>query len=73
MQSYDYAHRIGVADISWDRFAQLAATLSEQLAAFDIDAVVGIARAGLFPPQQSPAHCGAICILFASRDEYKIP
>jgi len=49
MQSYDYTHRIGVADISWDRFAQLAATLSEQLATFKIDAVVGIARAGLFP------------------------
>ena len=30
MQSYDYAHRTGVDDISWDRFAQLAATLSEQ-------------------------------------------
>jgi uncharacterized protein len=49
MQSYDYTHRTGVDDISWDRFAQLAARLSEQLAAFQIDAVVGIARAGLFP------------------------
>jgi hypoxanthine phosphoribosyltransferase len=49
MQSYDYTHRTGVADISWDHFAQLAATLSEQLASFQIDAVVGIARAGLFP------------------------
>jgi hypoxanthine phosphoribosyltransferase len=49
LQSYDYSHRTGVDDISWDRFAQLAATLSEQIAAFQIDAVVGIARAGLFP------------------------
>src|SRR4051812_21246142 len=49
MQSYDYAHRTGVADISWERFGQLSATLSEQLAAFDIDAIVGIARAGMFP------------------------
>jgi hypoxanthine phosphoribosyltransferase len=49
MQSYDYAHRTGVEEISWDRFAQLAAALSEQLAAFELDAVVGIARAGLFP------------------------
>ena len=49
MQSYDYAHRTGVDDISWDRFAQLAARLSEQLAALQIHAVVGIARAGLFP------------------------
>jgi uncharacterized protein len=38
-----------VNDISWDRFAHLAAQLSQQLAAFQIDAVVGIARAGLFP------------------------
>jgi hypoxanthine phosphoribosyltransferase len=49
MQSYDYSHRSGVADISWERFGQLAATLSEQIATFQIDAVVGIARAGLFP------------------------
>src|SRR5690242_21586224 len=49
MQSYDCAHRTGVEDISWDRFAQLAAGLSEQIAAFQIDAVVGVARAGLFP------------------------
>src|SRR5215470_14224497 len=49
MQSYDYAHRTGVDEISWDRFAQLAARLSEQLAAYHVDAVVGIARAGLFP------------------------
>jgi len=49
MQSYDYAHRTGVDEISWDRFAQLAARLGEQIAAYHIDAVVGIARAGLFP------------------------
>jgi hypoxanthine phosphoribosyltransferase len=49
MQSYDYSHRKGVADISWDQFAQLAATLAERLAAENIDVVVGIARAGLFP------------------------
>src|SRR5689334_17687227 len=49
MQSYDYTHRTGVDEISWERFGQLAARLSEQLAAFQIDAVVGVARAGLFP------------------------
>jgi len=49
MQSYDYSNRTGVDEISWERFAQLAAMLSEQIAAFQIDAVVGIARAGLFP------------------------
>ncbi len=49
MQSYDYAHRAGVEEISWPRFADLATTLAERLAAFNVEAIVGIARAGLFP------------------------
>ncbi len=49
MLSYDYARREGVEEISWDRFAQLSRALAEKLAAHRIDAVVGIARAGLFP------------------------
>jgi uncharacterized protein len=49
MQSYDYAHRSGVEAITWERFAELARTLVEKLAPFSIDAVVGTARAGLFP------------------------
>ena len=49
MQSYDYAHRSGVEAITWDRFAELTRTLVEKLAPFKIDAVVGTARAGLFP------------------------
>jgi uncharacterized protein len=49
MLSYDYAHRSGVEAITWDRCAELARTLVEKLASFNIDAVVGTARAGLFP------------------------
>jgi uncharacterized protein len=49
MQSYNYAHRTGVEEIDWSRFGQLAATLAEGLAAFNVEVVVGIARAGLFP------------------------
>ena len=49
MQSYDYAHRSGVEAITWERFAELARTLVEKLAPYNIDAVVGTARAGLFP------------------------
>lgn len=49
MPSYDYAHRQGVREISWDEFATLAARLAEQLAPASIEVVVGIARAGLFP------------------------
>jgi hypoxanthine phosphoribosyltransferase len=49
MQSYDYSHRKGIEEISWSRFATLSARLVEQLAKLEIDTVVGIARAGLFP------------------------
>jgi len=49
MKSYDYAQRKGVEEISWESFASLAAKLAEHLAAEDIEVVVGIARAGLFP------------------------
>ncbi len=49
MQSYDYAHRSGVEAITWERFAELSRTLAERLAPCNIDAVVGTARAGLFP------------------------
>ncbi len=49
MQSYDYAHRFGVEAITWERFAALSRTLVEEHAPFNIDAVVGTARAGLFP------------------------
>jgi hypoxanthine phosphoribosyltransferase len=49
MQSYDYAHRSGVVAITWERFAELSRALVEKLAPYDIEAVVGTARAGLFP------------------------
>ncbi len=49
MQSYDYDHRQGVREISWEEFAALAAQLAEQLEPAAIEIVIGIARAGLFP------------------------
>ncbi len=49
VQPYDYARRKGVKRISWARFVRLSAQLAEQLAAVQVDAVVGIARAGLLP------------------------
>jgi len=49
MKSYDYSQRKGVEEISWERFACLAATLAEGNALEEIEVVVGIARAGLFP------------------------
>ena len=49
MKSYDYAHRKGIEEISWERFGELSRTLVEQLTDKNIDIVIGIARAGLFP------------------------
>jgi len=49
MKSYDYAHRKGIEEISWKRFGELSRTLVEQLTEKNIDIVIGIARAGLFP------------------------
>jgi len=49
MKSYDYTHRKGTEEISWERFGELSRVLTEQLANKQIDIVIGIARAGLFP------------------------
>ncbi|MGB8645365.1 MAG: phosphoribosyltransferase [Anaerolineae bacterium] len=65
MQSYDYAHRQGVEEISWAAFGELAAVLAERLAAAGIDTVVGIARAGLFPA--TAVACMLQCELYPVR------
>jgi len=49
MKSYDYAQRKGVEEISWERFGLLARDLAEKLATRQIEMVIGISRAGLFP------------------------
>ena len=49
MRPYDYTHRTGVEEISWQRFGELSRVLTKQLADKKIDVVIGIARAGLFP------------------------
>jgi hypoxanthine phosphoribosyltransferase len=49
MKSYDYAHRKGIDEISWERFGELNRALTEHLAGKKINIVIGIARAGLFP------------------------
>jgi hypoxanthine phosphoribosyltransferase len=49
MKSYDYAHRRGIIEISWERFEELSRALTEHLSGKKIDIVIGIARAGLFP------------------------
>ncbi|MGE5248629.1 MAG: phosphoribosyltransferase [Bacteroidota bacterium] len=48
MKPYDYARREGVEEVSWERFAEMAAQLTEALAP-RADILLGIARAGLFP------------------------
>ena len=49
MRPYDYAHRKGVRQLTWDDFASLAAHLAELLEPFHPELILGIARAGLFP------------------------
>jgi hypoxanthine phosphoribosyltransferase len=49
MRSYDYSHRKGIEEISWERFGELSRILTEKLGDKQIDIVIGIARAGLFP------------------------
>lgn len=49
MKSYDYSHRQGVREISWIDFAGMVRKLTERLELMNIEAVVGIARGGLFP------------------------
>jgi hypoxanthine phosphoribosyltransferase len=65
MQSYDYAHRQGVEEISWERFAGLARVLAEDLAKAKVEVVVGIARAGLFPA--TAVACSLRCEFFPVR------
>jgi uncharacterized protein len=65
MQSYDYSQRKGIEDISWDNFAQLAATLAEQLARERIEIIIGIARAGLFPA--TAVACALRCEMYPTR------
>ena len=47
--SYDYARRRGTHELDWDACFELASGLAEALEPLHIDAVVGIARAGLIP------------------------
>ena len=65
MQSYDYAHRQGVQEISWTEFAGLAARLAEGLAQAGVEMVVGTARAGLFPA--TAVACSLRCELYPVR------
>lgn len=49
MRSYDYSNRKGVRALTWEEFHALTLTLAERLEALGVEAVVGIARAGLLP------------------------
>ena len=49
MQSYDYARRTGVLEISWEDLGALTAQLTERVALQNPHVIVGIARGGLFP------------------------
>jgi hypothetical protein len=65
MKSYDYAHRFGVRQISWDDFANLAKHLAELVVPIQPQAILGVARAGLFPA--TAVACSLQCELFPIR------
>jgi len=65
MQSYDYAHRSGVEEISWEKFVELSRTLAEELADRRVEVIVGVARAGLLPA--TTVACALRCDLFPVR------
>ena len=62
---YDYARRDGVRLLSWDDFEALGRRLAEVLAARKVDAVLGVARGGLFPA--TLVSCALRCELYPSR------
>ncbi len=49
MKSYDYTRRQGAQALPWDDFVHLCGELAEELAHFETEVIVGIARAGLLP------------------------
>lgn len=65
MKSYDYAHRFGVRQLTWDDFANLARHLAELLEPFQPQIILGIARAGLFPA--TAVACSLRCEYFPVR------
>lgn len=62
---YDYARRMGIEEITWERFEQLTRRLTEQLAPAGIEVVIGIARGGLFPA--TVVACSLRCEFFPVR------
>jgi uncharacterized protein len=65
MKSYDYAHRFGVRQITWDDFASLARRLAEFIEPFQPQMILGVSRAGLFPA--TAVACGLRRELFPIR------
>ena len=65
MLSYDYSRRQGVLEISWQDFGELVRRLVEKLAPYQPQAIVGNARAGLFPA--TAAACMLRCELYPAR------
>lgn len=52
LKSYDYVNRDGFVPVTWERFGLLCQALSEEFELLGVEAVVGIARPGLFPAAQ---------------------
>lgn len=65
MKSYDYAHRFGVRQLTWEDFATLVRRLAEYLEPYQPQIILGVARAGLFPA--TAVACSLRCEYFPVR------
>jgi hypoxanthine phosphoribosyltransferase len=65
MKSYDYTHRKGIKQLSWNDFARLTRMLAQLVEPFHPQVILGIARAGLFPA--TAVACSLRCELFPIR------
>ena len=65
MKSYDYSHRLGVKQISWDDFDTLVKRLAELVVPYHPQMILGVARGGLFPA--TSVACSLRCEFFPIR------
>lgn len=65
MKSYQYERREGVHSVSWKEFGLMTERLAKTLAGYGVEAVVGVARGGLFPA--TAVACALRCEMFPAR------
>lgn len=62
VKTCDYSNRVGIRWVSWEEFVELSGRLTEKLSYEGVNAIVGVARAGLFPA--TSIACALRCELY---------